>query len=233
MGAGGSPTNLAGLVIFVDITQSGAEFTSEAYICPELGPSTPLNISQGNIIASEIATPSASSVCISSPLVGTFDSEDTFNATITGATVKSLLGYDVNISFEGNVGTNQMSGTFSASDGTTGNWAGTTASSFSGTYTGTINSSVNPSPVPMGVTLVVTQNSGVDIAGTAMLTNSSCFHTLSLNGGVNGGSFQMLDSTDSLTLGGVQVSPTQIVFSYYVNSGCSSGDHGGGTLTAQ
>jgi hypothetical protein len=195
--------------------------------------SPPLNIAQGNVIASEIATPAASSVCISSPLAGTFDSANTFNATITGATVKSLLGYDVNISFEGNVGTNQMSGTYSASDGTTGNWAATTAPSFSGTYTGTINSSVNPSPVPVGVTLVLIQNSGVDIMGTATLTHSACFQSLSLNGGVNGGAFQMLNSTDSLTLGGVQVSPTQIVFNYYVNSGCSSGDYGGGTLTAQ
>jgi hypothetical protein len=31
MGAGGSPTNLAGLVIFADITQSGAGFTSAQY----------------------------------------------------------------------------------------------------------------------------------------------------------------------------------------------------------
>ena len=126
-----------------------------------------------------------------------------------------------------------MSGTFTATDGTTGNWAAATASSFSGTYTGTINSSINPSPVPVNVSLVLSETSGVDIMGTATLMHSTCFQSLAFNGGVNGGSFQMLDATDSLIVGGVQVSPSQFVFNYYVNSGCSAGDSGSGTLTAQ
>src|SRR5271170_7795614 len=236
MGAG-TQSDFAGVVVEANISQTESQFSSTALVCPIVGPTSPFNAGVATAVASEmyfISLPQQD-VCVFSPLSGSFDSPSTFNATLTGFAPTSLLGYSPNATFEGTVTGGQMSGSFTGSDGDTGNWTGTQFQSLSGTYGGTLSGTPPPSAFS-AITLAVTQGPAPNYVttATAAFTNSPCYRTLSLTGNVYGGSMFLHDSSNAVFFAGVETSASSpMQLAYFINSGCGADTSGDGALNQQ
>ena len=110
-----------------------------------------------------------------------------------------------------------------------------------GNYSGTLNSTLNPASIPFTVSAVVTQASDYSITGSASITNSTCFTTLTFGQGSQavGGAFYLVDSTNGITINvvpnedGTLSLTAPFYASYQVSAGACTGDKGSGTATEQ
>jgi hypothetical protein len=109
------------------------------------------------------------------------------------------------------------------------------AGSLSGNYSGTINSSASPSPIAVSVTASLTEAQNYSLAGSASLTNSTCFTSLNFGQGsmAIGGALYLVDSAHGVQIGALPTGNGAFTVAYQINSGACNGDFGSGTITKQ
>jgi len=200
--------------IYTNFTQTGTTFTGagNTLICP----SNDSSQCQGGDPSAIAITPSG---------------------TVSGANVTMV------ISFPGTVGAHtvtmvgsatgtSLNGTYTDSLGDAGTWTASAASSLSGNYSGTFNSTPNPLPIAPTVLITLTQDSSINLTGTAAIMSSPCIGSLSLSGQAIGGAFRLTDAAHQARM---LVLPTgnSFTLSYQFEPTATScaGDSGRGVLT--
>lgn len=158
----------------------------------------------------------------------------------TGGAARQIL-----VSFTGTAAANGSSafGTHRApsggcTNGDFGTWTGTRVSSLAGMFTGSLRSNATVS-VPSQIAASFTQSGEGDLAGTATLTNSVCFASVSLSGRVRGESLTVT-ATDANNpvqsihfAGTVDSAAKSLTLTYSVIGGHCEGESGSGTLSTQ
>ena len=149
--------------------------------------------------------------------------------TTAGADTVTMLG-----SLSGSI----LDGTYTDTQGDAGTWTGSPSSaSFSGSYSGTFNSTVHPFPVDPTIMITLKQESGFQITGSAMITNSPCIGGLTLSGQAIGSAYTLTDARNKVRITAVptNLAATSVTwpFSYEFDSTATHcpGDLGLGQLT--
>ena len=94
-----------------------------------------------------------------------------------------------------------LDGTYTDTQGDAGTWTGSSSSAmFSGSYSGTFNSTVHPFPVDPTIMITLTQESGFQITGSAMITNSPCISSLTLSGQAIGSAYSLTDARNKVRI---------------------------------
>jgi hypothetical protein len=173
------------------------------------------------------------------------------SGTVAGTQVQITLtgqgGYTAILSGTVSADGSTMSGTYTDSStgaaGATGpgSWAAQKKKSTTGSYSGTYNSALHPAMIPSTVSAAVTQGQSFALTGSATVSNSTCFTSLTFGAGsmAVGGALYLVDSNDGTSVvvvpneNGTLNSGNSFYLVYKITSGACSPDSGSGSVTKQ
>jgi hypothetical protein len=170
---------------------------------------------------------------------GSFNTGASLTGKVSGMNITATLGTSTltgTVSADGKT----MSGTFTDPSGN-GTWAAQKRGTITGNYTGSFNSIPHPAPFPFTVTASLTQAADFTVTGTASVTSSTCFTSLTFGTGSRavGGAFQLVDSTHGVTIdvfaneNGTLSLTAPFYGLYTITAGPCAGDIGTGSATKQ
>ena len=199
--------------IYTDFTQTGTTLTGAAntLVCP----SNDLSQCFGN----------------DAPVISITPSGTVNGARVTMTIVfPNMAGADT-VSMVGTATGTGLAGTYTDSRGDTGTWTGTAASSLSANYTGTFNSTSNPLPTAPSIVITLAQDANFNLTGTATITNSPCFNSLTLSGQAIGEAFSLTDAARKAVIIALPTGDS-FTFSYNFDPTAANcpGDIGRGTV---
>lgn len=155
---------------------------------------------------------------------------------ITGSDIQMSIPYSDGLGTNdatvmGTVAGTNLSGTYVDVRGDSGNWTGTKAKPLNLNLTGTLQSNSNPVITPTIMLNMVQATQNTNLNGTAVVTNSTCFTSLSMpNGSAIGGAFVLSNTSPNILFIGLPTN-SGYVFQYSVGQdGACAGDSGTGTL---
>jgi hypothetical protein len=163
-------------------------------------------------------------------VTGTANAQGALNISLS----TQQSGVPCTITATGQLSGSSMSGQYTGCQDA-GTWAGFSSTSVTGHYAGTINSTANPGLIAVGFSANITEASNYALTGSASLTNSVCFNSLTFGSPSTavGEGVLLVDSTHGVVVVAAPSEPGPNL-AYYVNSTqyCGS-DQGTGTLTKQ
>lgn len=172
---------------------------------------------------------------------GAFSQTGTLTGTVAGQNVSATLGTATlsgTVSADGSTMSGSYTDTSAAGNGT---WKAQRRPAVTGTYSGSFNSTVHPSAIPGTLTASLTQASDLSVTGTATVSNSTCFTTLTFGAGGRavGGAVRLVASNQPITIEAIPnengtLSLTSPYYgSYQITAGLCGGDNGTWTATKQ